>query len=114
MGLNNPWVSNNDNSSSESATLAKEVSDYVNSVFPGKHITPAEFRRILPTLIWNNEDKVKHKSFEDFINDYAGLVNTSPKVSFLLLTVDCIFKLYQRNSNKKIEGNNLQSARNCT
>jgi len=58
----------------------------VQKVFPDKHIGPATFRRLVPSLLFDKQDELdlQGKSMQDFFHDYANLVNTSVKVFKLI------------------------------
>jgi hypothetical protein len=64
----------------------------VREFFPESNITPLDFRRIIPSLIFDVSIKLLHlfekekediwgKSLSDFLDNYALLVNTSSSVS---------------------------------
>jgi hypothetical protein len=56
------------------------VSKFVETIFPGKHITPITFRSVLVSLIFRNELHEKDRTTEDFLVKYSYLINTSYKV----------------------------------
>jgi hypothetical protein len=49
-------------------------------MFDNKHITPIDFRRILTSLIFTKKIHEPGKTVDDFLTDYAHLINTSNKV----------------------------------
>ena len=66
----------------EQHSICTYVSSFVASRFPDKHITPLDFRRMIPTALWNQKEEIEcqGKSLQDVLHDYALLINTSDKV----------------------------------
>jgi len=52
---------------------------------PQKNMGPTEFRRLLPTIIFQKELRMEGKSMQDVLSDYANLINTSVVVDYFLL-----------------------------
>ena len=44
-----------------------------------------DFRRSMVTMIWNAEVSTENKTVEDFLKDYAALINTSVSVSKIII-----------------------------
>lgn len=59
----------------------------METIFPGKHITPITFRRVLVSLIFENQLHESGKTTEEFLLKYSWLMNSSYKVK----------KKYQKN-----------------
>eukprot|EP01114_Cavostelium_apophysatum_P005576 TRINITY_DN16766_c0_g1_i1.p1 TRINITY_DN16766_c0_g1~~TRINITY_DN16766_c0_g1_i1.p1 ORF type:complete len:782 (-),score=113.36 TRINITY_DN16766_c0_g1_i1:56-2401(-) len=65
----------------DSAGFAKRIRKFVASKIPGKdHITPIVFRRITATYSFSRKLKEAGNNIQDFLSNYALLVNTSPKI----------------------------------
>jgi hypothetical protein len=70
---------------SEDAVFTKYVRECVCSFMPEKNMGPADFRRLLPTIIFKKNLKVEGKSLQEVLGDYANLVNTSVQVDILFV-----------------------------
>ena len=57
------------------------VKDFVQHILPGKKITPISFRRMVASMVFSKELHTTGKTKEDFLRDYAVLINTSTKVN---------------------------------
>lgn len=76
--------------SSEMKYVRDAVLKVVKGFFPGKHLTPASFRRIMASFVFKLGVCEDGKSRADFLSDMATLLNTSPEVSDRdLLSVHC-------------------------
>ena len=56
----------------------------VQSVFPFKIITPLDFKRMIPTLLWNKEILDENMTPQEMLIKYSKLINTSEKVNLIL------------------------------
>jgi site-specific recombinase XerD len=73
------WVNRN-GKHLNSKTINTRIQNFVKSLFPDKNVTAIDFRRALPSIIWEANLRLQGKSLQDFLVHYATLVNTSPDV----------------------------------
>ena len=64
----------------EDAVFCLYITKFIKTVFPSKKITPIDFRRVLPSIIFAEEISPEGVSMVDFLRDYAGLLCTSEKI----------------------------------
>jgi hypothetical protein len=65
----------------EPNTFSKEIAKCVKDYMPDKHITPAVFRRVVPTIVFDKQLHFDGQSAVDFIVQFAKLNNTSEAVN---------------------------------
>jgi hypothetical protein len=70
---------------SEYDAYTERIAKYVAAIFPEKHITPIAFRRMIPTLMWENDVHIPGATMKELLEKYSRLVNTSEKVTFICL-----------------------------
>ncbi|MHB1873114.1 MAG: hypothetical protein ACYCT1_20045 [Steroidobacteraceae bacterium] len=71
----------------EGDNFNNRVQKCLNNIFPEKHLTPMDFRRIIPSLIFEHNDANDNKSLKEVFQDYFLLINTS--IIYLFSTGRC-------------------------
>ena len=61
------------------------VPKFVKKKFPKMHITPQDFRRMIPSALYRYDVHVEGKTVEHTLVSLAQLINTSEKVEFFIL-----------------------------
>ncbi len=59
------------------ASMTNYVSDYVRQLYPNTNITPVAFRRLIVTLVHENEVSLPGETMEQFLDRLARSINTS-------------------------------------
>lgn len=63
-----------------SASLTNSVAKFVKKLYPNTQITPICFRRLIVTLVNENEIHLPEETTEQFLDRLARLINTSTKI----------------------------------
>ena len=67
----------------EENTFLPLLKTTISEYFPNKYITGLDFRRIIPSLLYEDEDGnpiIPESEVDNFLTNYAGLVNTSKQI----------------------------------